>query len=506
MKIAIIGARGDMGKFLTRFLSMMGEVRPVSRGISTKEDWAEAWSCDVIWLSIPRDAIDGLMNGKRFKKEQLVVDICSIKRSLSKVIKKTGASHLSLHPLHGPNIPLNGQRWAVIEGSGNKNGNAVETLRFLKDQGINLLNAKSEGYHDFMLGLTLSVPELLTVVIEELNREYIKNCKEKKPTRSELNKWSVPASNAMYGAYHHVINSTAYWLRKEILCNAHKDLLKSSRKAFLSLSKIDDGDIKKKFKEQEKDIKTLSPEERIKIRLWIENWFSDATKSIFMEKDYSKTKPEITMQYKESVTEIFPDSKEKIKVGIHGIKGCFTHESILRFCEENKFDENRLELKFLVTAENVLRELDEGKIDRGVFAMANSGSGAYVTSMEPMGKYTYSVMAVYGMKIMQCLLSHPDEKVENINEVFGHPQAVSQCKRTLAEKYPYLKITYGKDNDDTALCAKRIAEGELPKTTATLASQVAAKLYNLNIISYNMHHDPFNTTTFLIVKKRIFEK
>lgn len=504
MKIAIIGANGDMGKFLTRFLSLMGEIRPISRNVSTEKDWREAWSSDVIWLSVPRDAIDGLLRDRKFSKNQLVVDICSIKRDLSKVIMKTGASHLSLHPLHGPNIPLNGQRWAVIDGSRSsaQNQNAKLTLEFLKDQGIKLLSAKSEDYHDFMLGLTLSVPELLTVVIEELNREYIKNCGQKKPTRSEMNKWSVPASNAMYGAYHHVINSTAYWLRKEILCNAHNDLLKSSRKAFLRLSKLKDEDIKKKFKEQERDIKTLSPEERIKIRLWIENWFSDATKSIFMEKDYSKTKPEITMQYQENTAEIFPDSPVKLKVGIHGIKGCFTHESILRYCEENRIDENRLDLRFLVTADNVLRELDEGNIDRGVFAMANSGSGAYVTSMEPMGKYTFKVMAVYGMKIMQCLLSHPVEKIENINEVFGHPQAVSQCKRTLAEKYPYLKITYGKDDDDTALCAKRIAEGELPRTTATLASQVAAKLYNLNILSYNMHHDPFNTTTFLIVKKR----
>jgi len=160
-----------------------------------------------------------------------------------------------------------------------------------------------------------------------------------------------------------------------------------------------------------------------------------------------------------------------------------------------------LELKFLITAENVLKALNEGKIDRGVFAMANSGLGAYVSSMEPMGKYNYKVLAVYGMKIMQCLLAHPDFDPDSVAEVFGHPQAVSQCKRTLAEKYPQLKLVYGKDEDDTALCAKKIATGELSKTTATLASQVAARLYNLNILSYNMHHDPFNTTTFLIVKK-----
>ena len=107
------------------------------------------------------------------------------------------------------------------------------------------------------------------------------------------------------------------------------------------------------------------------------------------------------------------------------------------------------------------------------------------------------------MEILQCLISHPSIKsLEEVKEVFGHPQAVSQCKRTFAEKYPGIKLVEGKDNDDTALCVKQIAEGKWPRTTATLASQEAAKIYNLPILEYGMHHDPFNTTTFLVIKKK----
>lgn len=113
------------------------------------------------------------------------------------------------------------------------------------------------------------------------------------------------------------------------------------------------------------------------------------------------------------------------------------------------------------------------------------------------------MLAVYGIEIMQCLMAHPSvNNIQQIKEVFGHPQAVSQCKRTFAEKYPDIVLTPGQDHDDTALCAQRVANSELPKTTATLASQVAAKLYGLNILEYGMHHDPFNTTTFLVIKKK----
>ena len=502
MKISIIGANGDMGKFLVSFMSPLGEILAITRKSSKIEDWDRAWEADIIILSVPRDVIDILVKDKKLSSEQLIIDICSIKRNLSQVIKKTGATHLSLHPLHGPNIPLNGQRWVIIKSDKSvlENLNVAVVLEYFGKKEISLLEAKSENYHDFMLALTLSMPELLTVVIDNLNEQYIKDSGFEKPARSELNKWSVPASNALYGAYYHIINSTSSWLRKDILCKAHNNLLKSTEKVFKELSTLSEDTVEIAFAKQEKDAETLSSEERINIKLWIENWFSDSTKTIFLEKDFS-VKPEIIIQYSKRVEEIFPKTKDKTKVGIHGIEGCFTHESILRFCEKNKFDKDKLDLKFLITTENVLDALAKGKIDRGVFAMANSGSGAYVSSMGPMGKYNYDVLAVYGMKIMQCLVVHSEASLESIDEVFGHPQAVSQCKRTLMEKYPQLKLVYGKDDDDTAICAKKIASGEIPKTTATLASQIAAKLYNLNILSYNMHHDPFNTTTFLVVKK-----
>jgi len=67
-------------------------------------------------------------------------------------------------------------------------------------------------------------------------------------------------------------------------------------------------------------------------------------------------------------------------------------------------------------------------------------------------------------------------------------------------RFPQIKLIYGSDDDDTALCAKRIAEGSLSKDTATLASETAAKIYNLKILAKNMEHDPFNKTTFLLVR------
>lgn len=505
MKTAVIGAKGDMAKnLLLPLLKKLGGTLSAVDKNSSQKEWDNVWASDAIWLSVPRDVIPTLLQDVKLKPEQLIIDICSIKRGLFSVIQKTGAAHLSLHPLHGPYVPLNGQKWVIIKtGKRSTNHPHVKTiLSFLKEKGIQFLEAKSEDEHDYMIGITLSMPELLTMVLDAFITQYTKDAKEKKPNMKKLMEWAVPASNALFSFYIHSINSSADWLRRDLICGAHHNLVESIKKASQRLSKLSDRKITEALNKQRRFVNNLPLEERKRVRQWIERWFVDSTQKIFSFHKHIPLKPRITIQYKKNIKEIFPVDRGKVTVGVHGIAGCFTHESILRLCEELKIDVSKLDLKYLVEAEKVIEAVKQGKIDRGVFAMANSGSGAYVSTMHAMAENQFEVLAIYGMEIMQCLIAHPAiKRVSQIKEVFGHPQAVSQCKRTFSEKYPKIKLRPGKDSDDTALCVKRIAEGKLPKTTATLASQVAAHLYNLNILEYGMHHDPFNTTTFLVIQK-----
>lgn len=471
---------------------------------SPQENWKHVWQADVIWLSVPRDAIPEILRSVKLRSDQLIVDICSIKRRLSSIIQQTGAAHLSLHPLHGPYVPLNGQKWVIVktDKQTEEHPQTKTILSFLKDQGISFLEADSEDEHDFMIGIVLSMPELLTIVLDSLIAHYAQDCEEQKPNMEKLMEWAVPASNALFSFYVHSINSSADWLRRDLICGAHGNLLASARKALIELNKLSLEQIEQKIIEQRKFVDGLPLEERKRTRQWLERWFVDSVQKIFSFHKKIPMKPKITIQEYQDIERIFPLREKKIVVGVHGIEGCFTNESIFRLCEELNIDSSKLDLKYLVEAEKVIKAVNEGEIERGVFAMANSGSGAYVTSMYAMAKYKFDVLAIYGMEILQCLLAHPSIKdISQIKEVFGHPQAVSQCQRTFAEKYPQIKLIYGQDSDDTALCAKRIAHGEFPPTTATLASQIAAKLYGLNVLEYGMHHDPFNTTTFLVIKK-----
>jgi len=506
MTNAIIGAQGDIGKnLLVPLLKKLGPVVEAERG-SSPEVWKDVWSSDVIWLSIPRDEVPKVLDGVKLRADQLVIDVCSIKRCLSETVKQTGAAFLSLHPLNGPRVPLNGQKWVII----NTNDKVIDhphiktISEFLKSEGISFLKAGSEDEHDFMIGIVLSMPELLTIVIDALITQYAKDNNQVTPDMEKLMEWAVPASNALFSAYVHSINSSAEWLRQDLIIGAHGDLAATAATAFEKLNHLTNEQIEQKVKNQNEAIKKLPKLERQRIRQWIERWFVDSTQKVFSFHKKIAMKPKLNIQTRvEDALEIFPTDQGKVTVGIHGIEGCFTHESTIRLAEEVGIDINQLDLKFLVEAENVIKAVVNGEVRRGVFAMANSGSGAYVSSMHAMGNYQFDILAVYGMEILQCLITHLDIKnIEEIKEVFGHPQAVSQCKRTFEEKYPDIKLTEGLDSDDTALCVKEIAEGKWPKERATLASQEAAKIYNLPILEYGMHHDPFNTTTFLVIKKK----
>lgn len=489
---------------LLGLLKKLGQVYEVDKD-SSKEDLVKAWQADVIWLAIPRDQVDTILKDVKLGSEKLIIDICSIKRHISEVIKSTGASFLSLHPLHGPYVPLNGQKWAIIKNSEvlQNNKNAKEIIEFLEKQSISFIEAESEDEHDFMMGITLSIPEFLTIIMDALIKKYAEDCHQKLPDMRKIMEWAVPASNAFFSAYVHSINSSNAWLREDLVLKAHGDLVKSAQRAAEDINKMSLPDIQKKLSEQNEFVENLPLEERKRVRQWIERWFVDSVQKIFSFHQKKSVKPKLKIQYTtENYQDIFPAEKDMVSVGIHGIEGCFTHESVLRLCEELQLDASKIDFKYLVEAKRVVGAVDKGEIDRGVFCIANSGSGAYIESIKTMGEHNFEILALYGMEIMQCLMALPEIKdVSQITDVFAHPQAVSQCERTFVEKYPKIKLIKGEDSDDTALCAKRIADGEFSKTTATLASQIAAKLYGLNILEYGMHHDPFNTTTFLVIKK-----
>jgi len=274
----IVGAYGSMGQALQRLLKDAGPV------VCVGEDWAEQdraalWKCDVIWLAVPRDRVRDVldkMDGP-LQPSQLVIDICSVKRGIAKQLERTGSLHLSLHPVHGPNIAWNRQRWFLIGRRDQVSPRAEEVLAYLENRGVVFLESDSEDDHDFRMGIVLGSKEILTLVIDHLIDAYAADCKRPRPDIADLLEWSSPVANAVYGGYVHSVLSSEDWLRTELVEKPYGDVRCSARRALRELAdNLPTLHLEDEFGKQRSRIEgALTNEWRAHIKEHINGWFED---------------------------------------------------------------------------------------------------------------------------------------------------------------------------------------------------------------------------------------
>jgi prephenate dehydratase/prephenate dehydrogenase len=229
---------------------------------------------------------------------------------------------------------------------------------------------------------------------------------------------------------------------------------------------------------------------------------------------FNKYSMENERELREAILKVFASlldstiKRDKILIGIQGGKGSFNDEAIRFFLGREDVDKKKLfgdkpiEIEYLITSDAVLSALTKGETDYGLFALENSGSGIVIPSMEAMSRYNFQFVEIFDIPIVQCLVCHQDAKLEDLKKVFSHPQAISQCSKTLDRDYSALEKIMGSDKNDTAVTARELAEGTLGKEYAVIASETAASLCGLKIIEQGIHDDRENRTSFAFVKRR----
>mgnify|MGYP003948026513 FL=1 len=114
-------------------------------------------------------------------------------------------------------------------------------------------------------------------------------------------------------------------------------------------------------------------------------------------------------------------------------------------------------------------------------------------------KYRLNIYSEYFQKIEHNLLGLPGAKITDINEVYSHAQALSQCSN-------FIKKNNLNENvrADTAGSAKMISENK-NKQKAAIASVLSAEKYGLEIIEKNIENEKGNLTRFLVMGKNIIQ-
>ncbi|MBU4332669.1 prephenate dehydratase [Patescibacteria group bacterium] len=183
-------------------------------------------------------------------------------------------------------------------------------------------------------------------------------------------------------------------------------------------------------------------------------------------------------------------------IGISGARGSFSEQAAREYVRTNNISDFRLE--YLISAENVLTTLNQGKIDLGIFPIENSNGGVVLEAIYAMSKHIFNIKNIFEIPVIHCLLVAPGTKKETIAKIASHPQAIKQCKMYLKRIWPKAGL---EERDDTAHAAEDLKNKVLSATTAVIAPESCAKLYNLEILEKGIQDLKFNYTSFLAVKK-----
>ncbi len=196
-------------------------------------------------------------------------------------------------------------------------------------------------------------------------------------------------------------------------------------------------------------------------------------------------------------------SQEHHKTKIYGIQGgisSFNEEALTNYLEKNKI--NKYKIKYLYISEKVLRNLNVGNIDYGLFAITNSTGGIVNESMKSLAKYPVTIISDFDIPIQHFLMKRKDINMKGITTIMAHPQVFAQCRKTLEARFSKYKLVSGEgDLVDTAKAAKYLSENKLPESTAILGPIGLVKKYNFDIIAENLQDRKDNRTRFLLVKR-----
>lgn len=142
--------------------------------------------------------------------------------------------------------------------------------------------------------------------------------------------------------------------------------------------------------------------------------------------------------------------------------------------------------------EHIFAAIEEGRANFGMLPIENSTAGSINKSYDLLLEHDLRVHGEVLLRVRHCLLTIPGN-AGKITHVRSHPQALAQCEGYL-NRHGYTAVTW----QDTAGSAKDLAAAP-EEGVGVIASKLAAKIYNLEIVQEGIEDLQNNYTRMFII-------
>lgn len=186
-----------------------------------------------------------------------------------------------------------------------------------------------------------------------------------------------------------------------------------------------------------------------------------------------------------------------IKIGYQGIVGSNTYKVIDLFLKENQ--KEKVELIPLISSENVVKNLISKKIDIGVCAISNNTGGEVMETKNAIKNIDIKIIKEIIMPIHHCIyVKNKKVAFKDIKKIASHEQALKQVKNYIKNKFDSNIILL--EEEDTAICADKLKNGELDKNTAVIINKETGESRGMFLLEENIEDNKNNSTKFIIFK------
>src|SRR5512140_3570932 len=180
--------------------------------------------------------------------------------------------------------------------------------------------------------------------------------------------------------------------------------------------------------------------------------------------------------------------QKSLTVAYLGPEATFTHQAaIRRFGASLRYSPQK-------TISDVFTEVSKNRAEYGVLPVENSTEGVVTHTLDMFFDSDLKIVAQIVLPVQHCLLSNSPRP--QIKKLYGHPQALGQCRVWLQNNLPRAEIIETSSNARSAeLAAKE-------RNTAAIAGILAAEKYKLDVLEYDIQDNAYNATRFIVLGRQ----
>lgn len=177
------------------------------------------------------------------------------------------------------------------------------------------------------------------------------------------------------------------------------------------------------------------------------------------------------------------------KVACQGVEGAYSHQAADQFFAQP-------DITFLDKFEDVFAAVERGTVEYGVLPIENSTAGSVTQVYDLMRKHNFYIIKATKVLVRHNLLTAAETSLEQVTDIYSHPQALSQCMG-LQERYHEIQFH---EYSNTAAAAKFVAQQHDPHLAA-IASAKCAELYHMYALQQDVQDVTGNATRFICISK-----